>query len=88
MPNLTNKSYFQLVLIHDLVFLSHEFGQVPCAIDISTSEPISLFRSEIYNRVGAQLGSLNENYTDIHSASTLFEGKGSSMIHTRLEMIW
>ena len=52
-PNLINESYFKLVFVHNLVLLRYEFGQVLCAIEVSTSEAIALFRREIYDRVGA-----------------------------------
>ena len=50
--DLMDESYFQLVPTHNLIFCGHEFRKVPCAVEVSTSKPISLFRREVYNGVG------------------------------------
>lgn len=37
-----HKPYFEFILADNRVFLGHEFGHVPCAIEVSSTKPIPL----------------------------------------------
>jgi len=56
------KFHFQLIALHDLIFLRYKLGHIPCHVDVPCAKPVPPFLGEIYEAIATYINSINEDY--------------------------